>query len=183
RSGDMESVAIGDGKLSMRQGLLRSLSSLFTVSSGGSIGREGAMVHLGSMAASAIGQFGRFSTARMRLLVACGAAAGVAAAYGAPLAGALFVAEIILGSMAMHSLGPLLIAAASANIVMRLTGHYTTTYAMYGISQIPGSEVLPFVLLGVLSGLAAPLFLKLLDLSRAQFRRTGLALPWRLGLG
>src|SRR5699024_236147 len=96
-SDHMESVGIGDGKLLMRQGLLRSLSSLFTVSSGGSIGREGAMVHLGSMAASAIGQFGRFSTVRLRLLVACGAAAGVAAAYGAPIAGALFVAEIVLG--------------------------------------------------------------------------------------
>lgn len=179
----MESVAIGDGRLFIRHGLLRSLSSLFTVSSGGSIGREGAMVHLGSMAASAVGQFGRFSTVRLRLLVACGAAAGVAAAYGAPIAGALFVAEIVLGSMAMQSFGPLLVAAASANIVMRMTGHYTTTYAMYGMAQLPGLEVLPFIVLGLLAGLMAPLFLKFLDLSRTQFRRTGLALPWRLGLG
>src|SRR5690625_299123 len=56
----MESVAIGDGRLSMRHGLLRSLSSLITVSSGGSIGREGAMVHLGSKIGRASGQFGRF---------------------------------------------------------------------------------------------------------------------------
>lgn len=179
----MESVAIGDGRLFLRHGLLRSLSSLCTVSSGGSIGREGAMVHLGAMAASAIGQFGRFSTVRLRLLVACGAAAGVAAAYGAPIAGALFVAEIVLGTMAMQSLGPLLVAAASANMVMRMTGHYITPYAMYGMNQIPGSEVVPFVVLGLLSGIAAPLFLKCLDLSRTVFRRTGLALPWRLGLG
>lgn len=179
----MEAVAIGDGRLSVRQGLLRSLSSLFTVASGGSIGREGAMVHLGALAASSIGQFARFSTVRLRLLVACGAAAGVAAAYGAPIAGALFVAEIVLGTMAMQSFGPLLVAAASANIVMRMAGQYHTTYAMENMVQIPGPEVLPFILLGVLSGLAAPLFLKLLDLSRVQFKRTGLALPWRLGLG
>src|SRR5699024_9040807 len=108
---------------------------------------------------------------------------GVAAAYGAPIAGALFVAEIVLGSMAMQSFGPLLVAAASANIVMRMTGHYTTTYAMYGMAQLPGLEVLPFIVLGLLAGLMAPLFLKFLDLSRTQFRRTGLALPWRLGLG
>lgn len=179
----MESVSIGDGKLSLVQGILRSTSSLFTVSSGGSIGREGAMVHLGSMAASAIGQFGRFSTVRLRLLVACGAAAGVAAAYGAPIAGALFIAEIVLGSMAMQSLGPLLVAAASANIVMRLTDSYHTTYAMYGISTIPALEVLPFIILGVLSGLAAPLFLKFLDFSRGIFKKTGLPLPLRLTLG
>src|SRR5690554_5100058 len=179
----MEAVAIGDGRLSMRTGLLRSLSSLFTVASGGSIGREGAMVHLGSMAASAIGQFSRFSTVRLRLLVACGAAAGVAAAYGAPIAGALFVGEIVLGTMTMQSFGPLLIAAASANIVMRMTGHYHTTYAMTDMIHIPGIEVLPFVLLGVLSGLCAPLFLKFLDISKGLFKRIGLALPWRLGLG
>ena len=179
----MEAVAIGDGRLSMRTGLLRSLSSLFTVASGGSIGREGAMVHLGSMAASAIGQFARFSTVRLRLLVACGAAAGVAAAYGAPIAGALFVGEIVLGTMSMQSFGPLLVAAASANIVMRMTGHYHTTYAMEGMIQIPGVEVLPFILLGVLSGLCAPLFLKFLNVSKGLFKRTGLALPWRLGLG
>src|SRR3546814_19591304 len=78
----MEAVAIGDGRLSIRQGLLRSLSSLCTVASGGSIGREGAMVHLASLAASALGRFTYFGPARLRLLVACGAAAGVAAAYG-----------------------------------------------------------------------------------------------------
>lgn len=179
----MEAVAIGDGRLSMRSGLLRSLSSLVTVASGGSIGREGAMVHLGAMAASAIGRFARFNTARLRLLVACGAAAGVSAAYGAPIAGALFVGEIVLGTMAMQSFGPLLIAAASANIVMRMTGHYQIMYPMGGMIQIPGVEVLPFVLLGVLSGLGAPLFLKVLDGARRLFRRTGLALPLRLAAG
>lgn len=179
----MESVAIGDGRLFIRHGLLRSLSSLFTVSSGGSIGREGAMVHLGAMAASAIGQFIRFSTPRRRLLVASGAAAGVAAAYGAPIAGALFIAEIVLGTMTMQTLGPLLVAAASANIVMRYTGHYTTTYAVYGMSQIEGMAIVPFLVLGVLSGMAAPAFLKILAWARGQFRRTGLALPGRLALG
>lgn len=179
----MEAVAIGDGRLSIRQGLLRSLSSLGTVASGGSIGREGAMVHLASLGASAIGRFSYFSTSRLRLLVACGAAAGVASAYGAPIAGALFVAEIVLGTMRMQSFGPLIVAAASANIVMRMTGHYETTYAMADMPQIPAVQVLPFLLLGVLSGLCAPLFLKFLDYTRRQFQRTGLPLPARLGLG
>lgn len=179
----MEAVAIGDGRLSIRQGLLRSASSLASVASGGSLGREGAMVHLASLSASAIGRFSYFSTARLRLLVACGAAAGVAAAYGAPIAGALFVAEIVLGTMRMQSFGPLIVAAASSNMVMRMTGHYEPTYAMAGMPQIPVLQVLPFVLLGVLAGLCAPLFLKFLDFTRRQFRRTALPLPVRLGLG
>ncbi|NYT63217.1 ClcB-like voltage-gated chloride channel protein [Alcaligenaceae bacterium] len=179
----MEAVAIGDGRLSIGQGLLRSLSSLCSVASGGSLGREGAMVHLASLSASAIGRFTYFGTGRLRLLVACGAAAGVASAYGAPIAGALFVAEIVLGTMAMQSFGPLIIAAASANIVMRMTGHYQTTYAMVNMPELPGIEVLPFVLLGVLSGLTAPLFLKLLSLFKREFKRTGLPLPARLALG
>ena len=179
----MEAVAIGDGRLSLRQGLLRSLSSLFTVASGGSIGREGAMVHMAALSASAIGRFTSFGTTRLRLLVACGAAAGVASAYGAPIAGALFVAEIVLGTMTMQSFGPLIVAAASANIVMRMTGHYRTTYAMVDMPEIPGIEVLPFVVLGVATGLAAPMFLKFLDFSRNRFKKMGLPLPLRLALG
>src|SRR5690606_31641497 len=170
----MEAVAIGDGRLSLRQGMLRSLSSLCTVASGGSIGREGAMVHMAALSASAIGRFTRFSTARLRLLVACGAAAGVASAYGAPIAGALVVAEIVLGTMSMQSLGPLPVASASANIVMRMSGHCQTTYAMPDIPPVSGLEVLPFLALGVFAGLGAPLFLKFLDFSRRQFQRTQL---------
>jgi CIC family chloride channel protein len=179
----MEAVAIGDGRLSIRKGILRSLSSLSSVASGGSLGREGAMVHLASLAASAIGRFTYFSTARLRLLVACGAASGVAAAYGAPIAGAFFVAEIVLGTMTMQAVGPLLVAAATSNIVMRMSGHYVTTYAMPGMPQLPGLEVLPFLLLGALCGVAAPLFLKFLNLSKQGFGRLGLPLPLRLALG
>ncbi len=179
----MEAVAIGDGRLSIRQGLLRSLSSLMTVASGGSIGREGAMVHLASLSASAIGRFTLFSEARLRLLVACGAAAGVAAAYGAPIAGAVFVAEIVLGTMTMSSFGPLLMTAVSAHLTMRMLGGYHAPYEMVNVQAVAGWDILPFLLLGVLIGLAAPAFLKLLNLFRTLFKRTGLGLPLRLALG
>ncbi len=179
----MEAVAIGDGRLSVRQGLLRSLSSLMTVASGGSIGREGAMVHLASLSASAIGRFTLFSEARLRLLVACGAAAGVAAAYGAPIAGAVFVAEIVLGTMTMASFGPLLMAAVSAHITMRMLGNYHAPYEMADVQSVAGLDILPFLVLGALIGVAAPAFLKLMNLSRSLFKRTGLGLPLRLALG
>lgn len=179
----MEAVAIGDGRLSVRQGLLRSLSSLFTVVSGGSIGREGAMVHLGALGASVVGRLARLDTTRLRLLVACGAAAGVSAAYGAPIAGALFVAEIVLGAMAIQSVGPLLISAAFANLTMRATGHYHVIYPIQGLSQTEGWQILPFAVLGLLAGVLAPQFLRFLGLARTMFRQTGLPLPVRLGVG
>lgn len=179
----MESVAIGDGQLPIRQGLLRSFSSLFSVASGGSIGREGAMVHLGAMGASLLGRVISFNRSRLRLIVACGAAAGVAAAYGAPIAGALFVAEIVLGTMAIHTVGPLLIAAGVSSLTMQALGDHTVSYTVPQLPMVDALTVLPLLLLGILAGVAAPYFLKWLDLSRLAFKKTGLGLPSRLALG
>ena len=179
----MEAVAIGDGRMSLRQGLLRSFSSLFTVSSGGAIGREGAMIHVSSLAASLFGRFIYVRPERLRLLVACGAAAGVAAAYGAPLAGAIFVAEIVLGAMSIQTLGPLLVAAATSNITMRLSGHYQAPYEMLNLAPLAGWDFLYFVLLGLLIGVVAPFFLKLLNLAKKLFINSGMSLITRLTVG
>ena len=120
----MEAIVLGDGRIPVAQTLVRSASSLVSIGTGGSIGREGSMVQLAALAASLLGRVFRFPVERLRLLVACGAAAGLTAAYNAPIAGAFFVAEIVLGSMAMESLGPILIAAVVANIVMRALPGY-----------------------------------------------------------
>ncbi len=179
----MEAVALSDGRLSLRQGVLRVLSSLSTVVSGGSIGREGAMVHLGALVASAIGRFLAFNSNDIRLLVACGAAAGVSAAYNAPLAAALFVAEIVLGTLSVTTLGPLIISAGVANVTMQLTGYYRITYDVKPISLSIDATLLLLVLLGVLAGLLAPLFLRFLDMIRQLFRKSRLPLPLSLAAG
>jgi len=95
----MEAIVIGDGHLPLRSSLVKITASLFTIGSGGSIGREGPMVQLAALLASFIGRWRRFSRQQLRLLVACGAAAGIASAYHAPIGGSFFVAEIILGSI------------------------------------------------------------------------------------
>jgi len=179
----MEAVALSDGRLSLRQGALRVLSSLSTVVSGGSIGREGAMVHLGAMVASAIGRFLAFNANDIRLLVACGAAAGVSAAYNAPLAAALFVAEIVLGTLSVTTLGPLIISAGVANITMQLTGYYRVTYDVKPISLSIDASLLLLCALAIVAGLLAPLFLRFLDTIRQLFRKTRLPLPFSLALG
>ncbi len=115
----MEAVAIGDGIVPVRLSFWRSVSSLFTIASGGSIGREGSMVQLAALCASLIGRWVHFDPPRLRLLVACGAAAGITSAYNAPIAGAFFVTEIVLGSIAMESFGPIVVSSVVANITMR----------------------------------------------------------------
>lgn len=179
----MEAVAIGDGVVPVRLSFWRSVSSLFTISSGGSIGREGPMVQLAALCGSLIGRVVHFDPARLRLLVACGAAAGITSAYSAPIAGAFFVTEIVLGSMAMESFGPVVVSAVVANITMREFTRYQPPYEMPAFPPVAGPEVLLFVGLGVLCGAAAPQFLRMLDASKAGFRKLPLPLPVRLALG
>jgi chloride channel protein, CIC family len=179
----MEAVAIGDGVVPVRLSFWRSVSSLFTIASGGSIGREGPMVQLAALCGSLIGRVVHFDPARLRLLVACGAAAGITSAYSAPIAGAFFVTEIVLGSMAMESFGPVVVSAVVANITMREFTSYKPPYEMPPFPPVTGPEVLLFVALGLLCGAAAPQFLRMMDVSKAAFRKLPLPLPVRLALG
>ncbi|HLX00589.1 MAG TPA: ClcB-like voltage-gated chloride channel protein [Trinickia sp.] len=179
----MEAIAIGEGVVPVWQSLWRSISSLFTIGFGGSIGREGSMVQLAALAASAVGRVVHFDPARLRLLVACGAAAGITSAYSAPIAGAFFVTEIVLGSIAMESFGPIVVSSVVANITMREFAGYKPPYEMPVFPAITGVEVLLFVALGLLCGAAAPQFLHLLDAAKKQFKRMPAPLPVRLALG
>ena len=179
----MEAVAIGDGAIPVRHTLLRSISSLATIASGGSIGREGPMVQLAALCASLVGKFSHFPASRLRLLVACGAAAGITSAYNAPIAGAFFITEIVLGSLVMESFGPVVVASVVANITMRELPGYKPTYEMPFFPDVAGWEILLFVVLGVLAGLLAPQFLRTLEFGKAAFGKLRLPLPVRLGVG
>ncbi|OZB47809.1 MAG: Cl- channel voltage-gated family protein, partial [Thiomonas sp. 14-66-4] len=83
----MEAVRVGDGRLPLGPNLVRTVSSLVAVSGGITIGREGTMIQFASLISSIIGRIGRADAAHQRLIVACGAAAGFAGAYHAPIAG------------------------------------------------------------------------------------------------
>ena len=183
-SGDyMEAIALGDGVVSARQTLVKSISSLFSIASGGSIGREGSMVQLSTMLASFMGRLARFSPPRLRLQVACGAAAGMSSAYNAPIAGALFVAEIVMGSIAMESFGPLIVASVVASITIHQLLGYRPTYQMPPFEFAVGWELLLFVVLGLLAGALAPLFLRLLEITRNGFARLAIPVTLKLGVG
>jgi CIC family chloride channel protein len=179
----MEAVVLGDGYLSFRSSMTKTLSSLFSIASGASIGREGPMVQLAALLASLVGRARRWSITRRRLILACGAAAGIASAYNAPIAGALFVAEIVLGSIAMETLGPLLFSTVLATQTIHLLVGDAPLYTIPPFRLHSGFELFDYLALGVLSGLTAPWFLRALRGSEKLFGQTRLPVYWRTGLG
>ncbi|WP_188703241.1 ClcB-like voltage-gated chloride channel protein [Silvimonas iriomotensis] len=179
----MEAVTVGDGSVSIRGSLVRSLSSLLSIVSGGSLGREGSMVQLAALGGSLLGQLTRMPTGERRLLVACGAASGMACAYNAPLAGTLFVAEIVLGSIAMPSLGPLLIAAVIGNQLFHHLWNAAPIFEIPPLGFVSPWEMPGYITLGLLCGALAPCFLGLLNGARKGFALLPLPLPVTLALG
>jgi len=179
----MEAIVIGDGRLPLRTSLVKIAASLFTIGSGGSVGREGSMVQLAAVLASLVGRWRRFSPQQLRLLVACGAAAGIASAYHAPIGGSFFVAEILLGTIAMESLGALIAAAVAATLTMQVLGSSGAIYEVPRFELHSPLEMGPYLVLGLLAGAVAPFFLKSLRRAEALFVETRLPLITRLTLG
>jgi CIC family chloride channel protein len=97
----MIAVTADDGKIRPRASAVKALASAVCIGFGGSVGREGPIVQIGSALASGVGQLARLPGPRLRTLVACGAAAGISATLNAPVTGALFGAELILRELAV----------------------------------------------------------------------------------
>jgi CIC family chloride channel protein len=158
----LEVVVAGDGKLPVRSGIVRTASSLVSIGTGASIGREGGITQLTATLASKWGQLHRWPPYRLRLLVGCGAASGLAAAYNAPIAGAVFAALIVLGNFSMNLFAPLVFSSVIAAVVSRsffgISPWYKVpVYEFTSVFQLPW-----FILLGVLAGLLGAAFLKML---------------------
>jgi CIC family chloride channel protein len=179
----IEAIAVGDGRQDVRGTLLRSTSSLFTIASGGSIGREGAMVQLAAATGSWIGQLVRFDGDNLRLLLACGAAAGFASAYDAALSGAIFIAEIVYGTLAIRRLGPLMVASVTANVTVHQVLGYKPVYEIPPLHVASLWELPIFLVMGLLLGALAPLFMGILDGAQKLATHIRLALPFKLAIG
>jgi chloride channel protein, CIC family len=178
----LEVVVAGDGRLPLRSGIVRALSSLVSIGSGGSIGREGAITQLSATAASKWGQLAHWQPYRLRLLVACGAAAGMAAAYNAPITGAVFAAHIVLGNFSMNLFAPLLCSSVAATMVSRSFFGIRQWYEVPGFDFTHIAQLPWFLVLGLLAGVLGAAFLKLLIVSQESFKRLP-ALPLRLAVG
>src|SRR5208282_5551128 len=179
----LEVIVAGDGRLPLRSGLVKFLSSLVTIGSGGSIAREGAITQLAATLASTWGQVAKWHPYRLRLLVGCGAASGIAAAYNAPISGAVFAALIVLGNFSMSMFAPLVFASVVATMVSRtffgIRPWYTVPpFEFTSVTQLPW-----FICLGILAGIGGALLLKLLTQAEEVFKRIKAPIYARLALG
>ena len=167
-----------------RTSLFRALSSIASIGSGASIGKEGPMVQLSALCGSVLG---RWMPASLNLknsdVVAMAAAAGLSSVYHAPLASAIFVAEIAFGISALQRLIPLVIASSVAVMTMWSLGFRNALYPLADASfQMDVGSLLVTVAIGLAAGLAGWLLIKLIARSKALFGHIR-SLPLRLGAG
>ena len=171
----MKSILLRGGAIRPRVVVVKAMSAAITIGSGGSAGREGPIVQIGAALGSALGQALRVSTTQLRTLVGCGAAAGIAAAFNAPIAGALFAVEVLLGDFGVPQFSPIVIASVVATIVSRLMLGDSPAFEVPGHELVSPFELLPYMAVGVVAGLVAIAFIRTLDWFETFF--DGLAMP------
>lgn len=168
----MESVSRKGGAIRIRVVLTKAVAASLTIGTGGSAGREGPIAHIGSAIGSALGQFLQVSARRMRTFVACGAAAGIAATFNAPIAGTLFALEVVLGDMRVASMSPIVISSVVATVISR---HHLGDFPAFDVpvyELLNVKELLTYAGLGVAAGVVAWFFIKILYSVSDLFERS-----------
>ena len=158
----MQAIFLKGGKIRPRVAVIKAFASAVTIGTGGSVGREGPIVQIGSSLGSTIGQFFKVPTNRMKTLVGCGAAAGIAAAFNAPIAGALFSLEIILMDFAVAQFSPIVISSVMATVVSHAFEGDFAAFQVPHYQLVSPQELFFYLILGILSGVSSYLFIKVL---------------------
>lgn len=157
----MTAMAVKGGRIRKRVAFAKIVTSALTIGSGGSAGREGPMIQIGAGIGSTVGQFLKMSDERIKTLVACGAAGGIAATFNAPIAGAMFALEIFMGQVSLDFSLVILSSVSSAIVSRAMLGDFPSfTVPAYGL--LSAKEMPLYLLLGVLAGLAAVAFVRVL---------------------
>lgn len=169
----IEGAALRDGRVEGRAGLASAAASFITLSTGGSTGREGPVVHLAAVIASKVSRFLRADGMTARDLLGCATASAVAASFNAPIAGTIFAMEVVLRHYAMHAFGPIVIAAVAGAVISRQSFGDITEFTLPEASLEFYAELPAFALLGMTCGVVAVI------LMRAIFWTTDFADAWQ----
>ncbi|MFQ5675661.1 MAG: chloride channel protein [bacterium] len=158
----MESIVLRGGAIRPRVMIAKVIASAVSIGSGGSVGREGPIVQIGSAIGSTLGQILKVTGSHLRTFVACGTAAGIAATFNAPIAGALFAMEVILSDFGISQFSPIVVSSVAATVVSR---HFLGDFSAFDIPHyelVSVFEMIPYLMLGVLAAFVALAFIKIL---------------------
>ena len=158
----MFAVAERGGKIRPQVAVVKSLASAICIGAGGSVGREGPIVQIGSALGSSIGQALHVSEARLSLLVACGTAAGISATFNAPIAGVFFALELILQDFAVDAFGAVVLASVVADVIGRAAFGSQAFLTLPAFHIVSTWEFGLYAVLGVLGGFAGLAFIRVL---------------------
>lgn len=156
----IEASALKGGQMSLTMGLRVALVNALSIGSGASVGREGPAVHLGASLAGWIAKRLHLTRSLSRTLLGCGVAAAVAGSFNAPIAGALFANEVVIGHYALKAFAPVVIASVTGTAVSRAYYGDFPAFVLPPHEMTSYLEFPAFILLGVLAGLTASVLLR-----------------------
>ncbi|HOZ45078.1 MAG TPA: chloride channel protein [Candidatus Hydrogenedentes bacterium] len=182
----MVAVAHNGGRIRPRTTFFKILAAALSIGSGGSTGREGPIVQIGSAFGSTIGQLFRLPTRRVVLSVACGAAGGIAATFNAPMAGVIFALEVILNRFTAMSFGLMVVSSATATVVARslLPEGAAPAFAILHEFNMKSMWDLPlFVVMGILCAIIAQVYIRTLCAVEDVTERIDIPEFWKPAIG
>ncbi len=162
-AGVIEAIWANAGRVPLVRTLIRGFLSIVAVAMGAPLGREGALLQTGAATGSMLGDRLRLQPDQMRLLVACGAASGIAAAYNVPIGAAIFGLEVFLGSFALELFGPIVVSCVVATLVSRILIADHPSYQIPDYRLLAPKEVLLSAVVGPIMGVASALFIRVIN--------------------
>lgn len=156
----IEATATRGSRLSMRAGIAALLGSALSIGVGAPVGREGPAVHFGATLAAFVAEKLHFGRALSRTLLGCGAAAAVAASFNAPIAGALFAHEVVVGHYAMSAFAPVVVASVTATLISRWVFGDFPAFTLPDMTLTSVLEFPAFAGLGIVAGVMALVFMR-----------------------
>ena len=174
----IEAVATREGTLRHRTALFKTFFTTLSIGCGASVGREGPVVHIGSAVGSSLAQLIRLPGEWRRVFLACGAAAGIAATFNAPMAGMLFAAEIILVDFQVRYLSHIAVSAVTATVVSHHFLGRLPTFQIPSYSLVSYAELPLYALLGLAAGFFSIIFIRAISAVEDGFAR--LHMPYHL---
>lgn len=167
----LKAIAIKGGKIRPVVVVVKAIASALAISTGSSVGREGPIVQIGSAFGSVFAQLLKLGEWRTKNMIACGAAAGIACVFNAPIAGVMFASEVILRDFGAKAVGTVVVAAVSSSIVSQVFLGESPAFHMPIYSLLSPTEMPFYILLGIFSAFAAHLFMHVLHFSEKLFEK------------